>query len=281
MKKLSVKLCALLLFVALFITQSAHAQFGAQGYNPNSVRPILESDIMFRTTVWRRINLLEKQNMPFFSRDNEITRVIIEGVKAKKLQPYNTTSGPRLTGFETPLSEADFNRNFKYFDTNLQDSIEVKPENLTTLEIKEDYIFDRRRSLRYWDIQSVTLVIPQGSTPGTQMGDLPFANFKFKDLYNYFKETYETSQEKGSFEEVRAHWYNPENPRRHMSLSDAFDLRLFSSRIFKVSNPKDDDINVIVNAEYANDPKATRKILEMSQKTEYDLMEFEHNLWEF
>ncbi|TAE51453.1 MAG: gliding motility protein GldN [Cytophagales bacterium] len=281
MKKLSVKLCAFFSFVALFMTQSANAQFGAQGYNPNSVRPILESDIMFRTTVWRRVNLLEKQNTPFFSRENEITKVIIEGVKAKKLMPYNPTSNPRLTGFESPLTEADFSRNFRYFDANIGDTVEMKPYELTTLEIKEDYIFDRRRSLRYWDIQSVTLVIPQGATPASNMGDIPFATFKFRDLYNYFKETYETSQEKGTFEEVRAHWYNPENPRRHMSLSDAFDLRLFSSRIFKVSNPKDDDINTIINNEYANDPKAARKILEMSQKTEYDLMEFEHNLWEF
>jgi gliding motility associated protien GldN len=280
MKKASVKTILMLLFV-IFASRETMAQFGPQGYNPNSVRPILESDVMYRTTVWRKINLLEKQNMPFFSRENEITRVIIEGVKAGKLKPYQPTSNPRLTGFETPLSDSDFNRNFRYFDANIGDTVDLKPYELTILELKEDYIFDRRRSLRYWDIQSINLVVPQGATPASQMGDIPFATFKFKDLYNYFKETYEASQEKGTFEDVRAHWYNPENPRRHMSLSDAFDLRLFSSRITKVSNPKDDDIVVIINNEYVNDPRATRKILEMSQKIEYDLMEFEHNLWEF
>ena len=68
------------------------AQYGPNGYNPNSVRgaeksrrifgqPIFESDIMYRTTVWRIINLREKKNKPFFSIENEITQVIIDAVK--------------------------------------------------------------------------------------------------------------------------------------------------------------------------------------------------------
>ena len=85
----------------------------------------------------------------------------------------------------------------------------------------------------------------------------------------------------GTFEDLRAHWYNPENPKQHKSLCDAFELRLFSSRIFKVSNPDDKDINVIINDEFGDNPQAAKKVLYESQKIEYNLMEFEHNLWEF
>lgn len=271
---------AVLLIVFAF-ADYAKAQIGPQGYNPNSVRPILESDVMYRTTVWRRINLLEKQNKPFFSYQNEITRVIIEAVQEKKVQAYYVKSNPRLTGFEEPMEVEDFNKNLAYWNDQFQDSVKIRPSEMYILEMKEDLIFDRRRSRMYWDIQSITMVIPQGTTPEAEMGDIPFATFKFKDLYNYFKETYNESQEKGTFEDLRAFWYNPSNPRRHVSLADAFDLRLFSSRIFKVSNPDDKEVINIVNDEYGDDPGAAKKVLYMSQKIEYDLMEFEHNLWEF
>ena len=67
-----------------------------------------------------------------------------------------------------------------------------------------------------------------------------------------------------------------------MSLADAMELRLFSSRITKVSNPDDDNIITIVNKEYGDqDTKKAQKVLYLSQKIEYDLMEFEHNLWEY
>jgi gliding motility associated protien GldN len=271
----------LIVIVCLFVSFSAFSQIGPQGYNPNSVRPIYENDIMYRTSVWRRVNLLEKQNKPFFSQDNEITRVIVDGVQDGKLQPYLPVASPRENPFGQTMEKAEFLKQMKYWDDNIQDSVPLRPSELYILELKEDLIFDKRRSRMYWDIQSVSVVIPQGATPASQMGDFLIATFKFKDLYEYFKKTYDESQEKGAVEDLRAFWYNPQNPRRHVSLADAFELRLFSSRIIKVSNPSDKDIVTIVNDEYQNDPQMARKVLYMSQKTEYDLMEFEHNLWEF
>jgi gliding motility associated protien GldN len=273
------KLFGVILCVCL--SMSAFAQIGPQGYNPNSVRPVLESDIMYRTTVWRKINLLEKQNKPFFALENEITAIIKEGVQAKKLQPYLYTSSPRDPGFSQPMEDTTFLRKLTYFDPNVNADVTLRASELYILEIKEDLIFDRRRSRMYWDIQAVTIFIPQGATPSSQLGDEALATFKFKDLYEYFKITYEESQEKGTFEDLRAHWYNPENPKQHKSLADAFELRLFNSRITKVSNPDDKDIITVINDEFGNDPRAAKKVLYESQKIEYNLMEFEHNLWEF
>ncbi|MEO1654298.1 MAG: gliding motility protein GldN, partial [Bacteroidota bacterium] len=248
------KIISVLTFVCLFAVVDSFAQIGPQGYNPNSVRPILEDDVMYRTTIWRRINLLEKQNKPFFSFDNEVTRVIIDAVREKKVQAYYPKSNPRDTGFEEPMEMDEFEKNLSYYNDVFQDSVIIRPSELYILEVKEDLIFDRRRSRMYWDIQSLTMVIPQGTSPESEMGDIPFATFKFKDLYEYFREAYNASQEKGSFADLRAFWYNPENPRRHVALGDAFELRLFSSRIFKVSNPDDKDILNIVTEEYGDDP---------------------------
>ncbi|MCS6821216.1 MAG: gliding motility protein GldN [Microscillaceae bacterium] len=283
MKRSVKKIVGLLPLIALylFVGQEVLAQFGPMGYNPNSVRPILESDIMYRTTVTRQINLLEKQNKPFFSAENEITRVIIEAVKAKKIQPYRYTISPTNNGLTDPMPHAEFVSKLKYYDSQVGDSVELKPTQLFLLEMKEDLIFDRRRSRMYWDIQVITIVVPQGTNDDTQMGAVRLASFSFKELHAYFTETYRESEKKGTIEDVRAFWYNPENPRRHMSLADAFDLRLFSSRITKVSNPDDKSIQEIVTDEYGTHPDVPKKVLYMSQKIEYDLMEYEHNLWEY
>ena len=39
------------------------------GINPNSVRAIHESKVMWKTTIWRRVDLNEKQNQPFFAKN--------------------------------------------------------------------------------------------------------------------------------------------------------------------------------------------------------------------
>lgn len=276
---------------------AAYAQIGEMGYNPNSVRgeqrvvygqPIYEDDIMYRTTVWRKINLQEKQNLPFFAMNNEITRVIIDAVQAGELKPYFYSIDPRSDGVSQEMELDKFNDKFSYYNEDIGENVAVRPRDLFMLEMKEDLLFDRRRSRMYWDIQTITIIIPAGVTG--QPFETQLASFKFKDLYAFFDKKYKESLVKGddkakggTIEAVRAFWYNPQNPKRHMSLADAFELRLFSSRISKVSNPKDQSIVEIINDEYAGNQNIDQalKVLYMSQKIEYDLMEYEHNLWEF
>ncbi len=281
MKKI-ISVSVLMALVSL-LNFSVFAQIGPNGYNPNSVRPILEDDIMYRTSILRRINLLEKQNKPFLSTKNELVKVIIEAVAAKKIQPYFPSSDPRNNGFQDEMEHGEcYALLSSYYDASYGDSVTIRPAELHYIDLKEDLIFDRRRSRMYWDIQALTIVMPQGFNEDTQMGEKSLVTFQFKDLYDYFKTTYEESLEKGTFEDLRAFWYNPDNPKRHISLADAFELRLFSSRITKVANPDDLYIADIVINEYgANEPNTAKLILYESQKMEYDLMEFEHNLWEF
>ena len=52
------------------------------GVNPNSVRGVNENDIMMKKTLWRRIDLKEKQNQSMFSKNNELPKYLIEAVKA-------------------------------------------------------------------------------------------------------------------------------------------------------------------------------------------------------
>ena len=57
-----------------------------------SVHPIDPSNVLYRITNWRRMDLKEKINQPFFSRNNEITKFLIDGVKSGVLTAYTNDS---------------------------------------------------------------------------------------------------------------------------------------------------------------------------------------------
>ncbi len=57
-----------------------------------AIRQIPVSDQMFRKTIWRAIDLREKQNRPMFSDGKEISRVIIDAVNRGELQAYKNDS---------------------------------------------------------------------------------------------------------------------------------------------------------------------------------------------
>jgi len=288
MKNLSKVLSAtVLLMTGSFVGVMAQED-NSRGYNPNSVRPIHESDIMFKRTVWRRMDMKEKQNKPFFATNAEITAFIIKAVKAGLLQPYTNDSisvkmplekfmeNLKVPTEKVGLSDEEKKAGFKEEANNGWDTPaangksapaaapapvaeEYFPRDFTTLEIKEDIIFDKQRSRMYYDIQSLTMVIPAEKRPNAL--DFPLASFKYKDLAKLFRN------------DPKAIWFNAQNNKEHKNLADAFDLRLFHARLIKLSNPDD---NYLVDIY-----EGGRKGLIASEQLEQQLMEFEHNLWEF
>jgi gliding motility associated protien GldN len=297
------KICygiALASMMALAGLQPAQAQERSSEYNENSVHPIRESDIMLRKRIWRRIDLNEKQNKPFFSFNNEISKILIEAVKAGVLTPYVNDSltrrmpreeflenlrlpdtGGGLTEEEIAMGFGQEEQEDSGWDTGggwgdesasgakegggqeAAAADEFLPREINVLEIMEDMIFDKKRSRLYWDIQAVTMIIP-GSNPALGTGlQRAVASFRYKDLVELFKSM-----------PGEAIWFNPQNSAAHLNLSDAFALRLFNGRIIKVANPNDD---MIVDV-YGKSPKEG---LMASQWIEMELLEQEHELWEF
>jgi Gliding motility associated protein GldN len=281
-----------------------------KGKNPDSVRPIDESNIMWKQRLWRRMDLNEKQNQPFFSKGNEITKYLIEWVQSGVLQPYRNDS------LKTKITKEDFMKNLimenTIGDNALSDAEKAAgfgteaggtsagaddgwgdpkpktpatggttppandgfgntpkpastggetyfPKELSILVIREDAIFDKQRSRLYYDIQSITVIVPANKT--TAGFDKDVASFRYKDLDKLFRSN------------PNCVWYNEQNEAQHKNMADAFDLRLFHARLTKKGNSKDDDLDTIYGG--------TKQGLVQSQQLEYKLMEMEHNLWEY
>ena len=271
-------------FMLLASTGVSYAQEQDDGYNPNSVYPVHESYMMFKKTLWRRMDLKEKQNVPFYSRNGELSTIIINAVKAGLLFPYENDSvttrmnaeaflenlkypeeGGGLTEEEIAMGfgEEDdgFGDGFGEEEEEEEVSDEFATRDFSIVEIKEDMFFDRNRSRMYYDIQSITLLLPADKNPA--LFEKPLASFRYKDLVELF-----TSMPK------EAVWYNVQNAAEHRNFSEAFDLRLFSSNLIKYANPEDNRIVDIYD-------KSRRDGILASQKLEHDMLEFENELWEF
>ncbi|MDZ7605207.1 MAG: gliding motility protein GldN [Cyclobacteriaceae bacterium] len=287
MKKLNISLLVLML-----IAVASMESFGQEErltYNENSVYPIPYANQMYKRTVWRRMDLKEKQNRPFFSTSNEITRLIIEAVNNGLIYPYvDDTLNKRMTKeqfvenlklptdedqFGGPAADAGFGdeaaapAGTDWSSSGWGDEQTDKPKEqfydatqLNIVRIKEDMIFDKVRSRLYWDIQSIELIIP--ATEVATGIEKTVGVFKFKDLEQLFRSMPD-----------RAIWYNRQNTAQHRNMADAFLLRLFSARVVKVSNPQDDWIQDLV--------PDLKSALIKSQEEEHKLIEYEHNLWEY
>ncbi|MES2518655.1 MAG: gliding motility protein GldN [Bacteroidota bacterium] len=303
MKNLS-KIAGIALLSVTTCTWVSAQEKDNKGKNPDSVRPIDESNIMWKQRLWRRMDLNEKQNQPFFSKGNEITKYLIEWVQSGVLQPYRNDS------LKTKITKEDFMKNLvmenSMGDNALSDAEKAAgfgtesagaataddgwgdskpktpaaggtndpfnapkpsastgeyyfPKELSILQIREDAIFDKQRSRLYYDIQSITVIIPANKT--TAGFDKEVASFKYKDLDKLFRSN------------PNCVWYNEQNEAQHKNMADAFDLRLHHARLIKKGNSKDDDLDTIYGG--------SKQGLIQSQQLEYQLMEKEHNLWEY
>ncbi|MFC7666475.1 hypothetical protein ACFQT0_02830 [Hymenobacter humi] len=84
-------LAAIAAGLTLSLTAAAQEQ-ATTATSTGSHRPIPPSDQMFRKSIWRQVDLREKQNKPMFSEGKEISRIILEAVKRGELQAYKSDS---------------------------------------------------------------------------------------------------------------------------------------------------------------------------------------------
>ena len=239
--------------------------------NPHSLNPIPDYEVMYKNALWFRVDMRQKINAPFFANGHEFWRVIIDAVRTGKILPYKNDSLTErldkevfLKNIQMPLVQDEDEFIDNQWDEDEAEEpdepVEYTPKQMYLFEMKEDIVFDKRRSRLYHDILAVTLVLPAELNPKGVEQDL--GTFSYKELV----------------EQVFRHnsdavWYNHQNPAQHHNLEDAFTLRLFGGRLVKVQNSNNSRFDEI----YRN----PRKALIASEKALHKLIEFEALLWEY
>jgi hypothetical protein len=235
--------CITLIFIFAFYPSSfLKAQTVSDSSNEYSNQnKVYENHISYQKTVWRRSSLKEKQNLPFFVKGNEITKVIIDAVLLEKLKPYRNDS------LKTEMSDEEFLANLTIPHENIdlneeiifpnqdnwnqqtisndwnEEMVEEEDEpylqfqlnQIYILRTKSDLFFDTRRNQMIHKITSIDLIIPAAINEATGL-DKRLASFSYQEVMNYL------------FEENNFVWYNQRNNKSNLNPKEAFDLMLLS-----------------------------------------------------
>jgi hypothetical protein len=295
-----------LVVMSLFVSVAVMAQHGQDTIvNPHSTERIPFYEQLYRFRVWRLVDLQEKQNAGFKSAQSDIARFLISSIQNGSLTAYNdslTTVRPAaeiLTSnqavAEPPydpkknyVTSETANYNGKNYQSTRNDNQGHLPtdnqwweltgsqtefytqDNVTAIEIIEDVIFDKRRSRLYYDIQSIGIWAQKSGSTDIN----PLAYIWYKDFVNLVDKL---SHSKDLAERDRVMWRNRYNPSENKNFNDAFKLRLFHGIIQKVENPDDLTIQRI----YENNGRTYGESVFARWEEEMNMMEKEHNLWEY
>ena len=263
------------------------------------IRP---TDAAYVKRVWREFDIREKMNALYASPKSRLIDVIMQAVLAGELTAYDPTpteDDPTGDSFKTRLAPDQILGRFGTDSTLVEEyddegnvvasrfeASSFNPDEVVRFRIKEDWIFDKQRSVFEPRIIGIApLVSPkmdeitgggfddfggEESTidiPGLDTGSdvAALAADAYPAFWIYFPE-------------ARHVFVNKEVASRHndatgLSYDDVFIKRLFSSYIIKQSNPEDLRIRDYIDSglERLNEAERIKK----------NLIDFEQDLWSY
>ena len=275
-------------------------------YNPNSVNAIPRYEHLFKVRVWREIDLREKQNEGFFSKNGEISALIITAIKSGEIPAIYasdslTTVKPKETFLQdltaqkattydpwSPSASYLIDEIVAYNGQNYQalaDNTGKNPASSpsewekTTQGKANEYLASMittmsimedvifdRRRSRLYYDVQAVQLTVPAANTVSGAVNIDLGWVKYKDLEKVFRN-----------HPREAVWFNRQNSAENKNFADAFLLRLFRASIYKVENPDDARISEI----YSDNGRPYRESVWAREWEEIRLMEKEHNLWEY
>lgn len=228
-----------------------------------------ETDVAFAKRVWREIDVRERMNQYLASPKARLIDILMDAIAKGELNAYDpspTKGDPNGDQFSALLKPADalsrmskmeeiekFDKNGDKVSSILKQS-EFNPDSVVKFRIKEDWIFDKQRSVFEPRIIGLAPMIkPQAG--GQNLDYQPAFWIYFPEARNIL---------------VTKEAMNRHNDATGLSFDDIFMKRIFSSYIVKESNDKDERIK-----DYA---QGIDKLYE-SEKVKKALLNYEQDLW--
>lgn len=241
---------------------------------PVPYQHVRKADVFWAKRIWRTIDLREKINHPLYYPATptngriSLISVFLQGIEEGSLTAYNATTDDE---FKVPLSEDEIkgilvqsdtvrNRFDPFTGEMLPDTVLEKPfdpMSVTMIRVKEDWFFDKQRSVLEVRILGMCPVKEKYDDNGEYQGTMPI-------FWVYFPEARQVL--------AKYEVFNRFNDGQRLSYDDWFFKRFFGSYVIKESNVYDRYIN-----QYYQQMDA---LLE-SERIEDATFVFEHDLWEY
>jgi len=223
------------------------------------------ADVIWKKKVWRIIDIREKMNLSFAYPKRPFLTILIDAIK----NPENPMRVFSDEGFENRMDTNTVNKVLFDQDTvtvtdpvTYEEKIEVVNNDLNVndvkrFRIKEIWYFDKQSSTMRVRILGIAPVIPERTDSGELIGE--------RALFWVY---YPDAREALSRERVFSN-YNDASP---LTWDDIFQMRFFSSYIYKESNVQD----VRLQDKYTG-----RELLLEAQKIKQEIFNFEQDLWSY
>jgi gliding motility associated protien GldN len=242
---------------------------------PVTYAPLRQADAMWSKRTWRVIDLRQKINLPLYYPDEPILNrkslfdVIKQGVREGKLTAF---ANPLIDDeFRYEMTLSDFERLIMSYDTLMIENPEkpgeykktavpkpVESANIWKYWIKEDWFFDKQRSVLDVRILGICPVIEKIAENGDHLGaDKPLFWIYFPEARPVF---------------ATAEVYMRHNDAERRTLEDVFWKRMFGSYVRKESN--------VYNRGIYDYSTGLDQMLE-SERVKDDIFRYEHDLFHF
>ena len=225
---------------------------------------VRDEDVFYAKRVWREIDLRDTVNSVLKAPKSRLIDVILNAVKNGELTAYAPIDSllNEDDAFNNPM-QADSASRVALGTVEVSDNKtgtvttvvnDFNPESFLKYRVKEDWIFDSKRSIFEPRIVGIA---PLKLNPTTNQWQPVF--------WIYYPEAREVLS--------RKRLVNSRNDASTLSFDDFFIRRLFTSYIVKESNPGDNKLKDIIA-----DP---RERLYESNRIQNALLDYEQGLWEY
>lgn len=237
---------------------------------------VREADVMYYKRVWREIDIREKMNQQLYYPLEPIQEIgyvrmnlydlLRQSIEEGTITAYASTDDQ----FKIAMTKAEVDERLSeesvFMDIDLETGLEkevvttsyIRSNQISKFWIKEDWFFDRERSVMEVRIIGILPIIDAVGSDGVSRG--PEGLF-----WIYYPEA--------RYVLANHEVYNRQNDAARLTYADVFTKRMFSSYIMR-------ETNVYDNRRIAEYTDGVETLLE-ARRIEEEIIYFEHDMWQY